>query len=228
MMYCDWEWIKVILYIKQYFKWDKVSLLSHSMGSLAARRYSGLFPDDVDLYIGIDILVYGYLYENLDKVMDMYPTLIQKAAISQTRLKNEPPLYTLNEITKIKYFGSNKSVALKRIPYLLERGIKQSEHNPTKYYFTRDPRTKYILFANERNEFIENLIKRLKCPTLFIKATDSPYENDKSSAELQNKLQKNNEKYESHTVLGTHHVHLNDPEKVAPLILNFLNKYMKR
>lgn len=227
-MYCEWEWIKVILFIKEYFKWDKVSLLSHSMGSLAARRYAGLFPDDVDMYIGVDILVYDFMYEDLDNIVTTYSTLIKKAAIAQTRQESEPRFYTIDEITKMIYLGANKSIALKSIPYLLTRGIKQSEHDPTKYYFTRDLRTKYVLFANERLECIENIMKRIKCPTLFIKAKDSPYEFDKSSFELHNNLKKNNEKYESHAVPGTHHVHLNDPEIVAPLIQNFLNKHMRK
>lgn len=29
-------------------------------------------------------------------------------------------------------------------------------------------------------------------------------------------------KFEYHEVIGTHHVHLNEPEKIAPIIKNFL------
>ncbi len=37
-----------------------------------------------------------------------------------------------------------------------------------------------------------------------------------------------NPNFEFHVVEGGHHVHLNEPEKVAPLILNFLRKNFRR
>ncbi|CAB3236409.1 unnamed protein product [Arctia plantaginis] len=223
IMYYQWELPSVIHYLKEYFKWDKVSLLSHSMGSIAGMRYSCLFPNDVDFYIAIDSLIYDDY--NLDRVIENYPKLIEKVAIAQTRLDIEPPAYTLDELKKIWHLGTRKSVALESVPYLMERGIQQSKQDPTKYYFSRDSRLKYVLFNPENKEFVEALVRRLKCPTLYIKAIDSPYSSDEYSVEMRDIVEKSNEKYELHFVPGTHHVHLNNPEKVAPLILNFLNKY---
>lgn len=193
------------------------------MGSIAAMRYSCLFPNDVDFYIAIDSLIYDDY--DLDRVIENYPKLIEKVAIAQTRLDVEPPSYTMDELKKIWHLGTRKSVALESVQYLLKRGTKQSKKDPTKYYFSRDERLKYTLFNPENKEFVEALVRRLRCPTLYIKAIDSPYSSDEYSVEMRDIVEKNNEKYELHFVPGTHHVHLNNPEKVAPLILNFLKKY---
>lgn len=60
--------------------------------------------------------------------------------------------------------------------------------------------------------------------TQFVKASDSPnYE----SEELVNKaldIYRSNPKFEMVTVDGSHHVHLNNPERVAPRISQFFGK----
>lgn len=222
-MYYQWELPRIILYLKKYFNWDKVSLLSHSMGAIAGLRYSCLYPDDVDFFIAIDSLIYDDYDLNL--VIGKYPQLMEKGLTAQTRLDKVPPLYTMEEMCKVWHRGTNKSVNLESVPYLMTRGAKQSKLDSTKYYFSRDSRLKYVLFNPENKQFVEALARRLKCPTLYIKANDSPYSADTHAVEMRDVVEKNNEKFELHFVPGTHHVHLNDPQTVAPLILNFLQKH---
>ncbi|XP_075969517.1 putative serine hydrolase [Anticarsia gemmatalis] len=223
MMYYQWELPRVILYLKQYFQWDKVSILSHSMGAIAGMRFSCLYPDDVDFYIAIDSLIYDDFDLNL--VIDKYPSLMEKGLIAQSRLDKEPPSYSLEEIKQLWHRGTNKSVSLESVQYLMERGVKQSKKDPTKYYISRDSRLKYVLFNPENKQFVEALVKRLKCPTLYVKAIDSPYSADEYSTYMREVVERNNENFELHFVPGTHHVHLNDPNIVAPLITNFLKKH---
>lgn len=223
MQYYQWELPRIILYLKEYFKMEKVSILSHSMGAIASMRFASVFPDDVDFYIAIDSLIYDDY--DLDAVVSKIPKTMKKALISQTRLNDEPPTYTIEEITKLWHLGTRKSVALESVQHLLKRGIKASKADPNKYYFSRDSRLKYILFNPEDKKFVEALVRRLKCPTLYIKAIDSPYSADAYSIEMREILEQNNENYEFHFVPGTHHVHLNNPELIAPLIKNFIQNH---
>lgn len=223
MQYYQWELPRIILYLKEYFKMEKVSILSHSMGAIASMRFASVFPDDVDFYIAIDSLIYDDY--DLDAVVSKIPKTMKKALISQTRLNDEPPTYTLEEITKLWHLGTRKSVALESVQHLLKRGIKASKADPNKYYFSRDSRLKYILFNPEDKKFVEALVRRLKCPTLYVKAIDSPYSADAYSIEMREILEQNNENYEFHFVPGTHHVHLNNPELIAPLIKNFIQNH---
>lgn len=223
MQYYQWELPRIILYLKEYFKMEKVSILSHSMGAIASMRFASVFPDDVDFYIAIDSLIYDDY--DLDAVVSKIPKTMKKALISQTRLNDEPPTYTIEEITKLWHLGTRKSVALESVQHLLKRGIKASKADPNKYYFSRDSRLKYILFNPEDKKFVEALVRRLKCPTLYVKAIDSPYSADAYSIEMREILEQNNENYEFHFVPGTHHVHLNNPELIAPLIKNFIQNH---
>ncbi|XP_028041894.1 probable serine hydrolase [Bombyx mandarina] len=223
MQYYSWELPRLIMYLKNYFKWDKVSLLCHSMGSIAGMRYASVCPDDVDIYIAIDSLIYDDY--DLHLVVDKYPKILEKSLFAQTRLEEEPPSYTLEEITKLWHLGTTKSVALESVQHLLKRGAKESKRYPNKYYISRDARLKYTLFNPESKKFVEALIKRLKAPTLYIKAIDSPYASDAFSVEMREIIETNNDKFECHFIPGTHHVHLNSPETVAPLIQSFLKKY---
>lgn len=221
--YYPWELPRLILYLKNYFKWDKVSLLCHSMGSIAGQRFASVFPDDIDFYVAVDSLIYDDFDLNL--IVDRYPTILKKIEITQTRLDEEPPSYTLEEIAKKWHLGTSKSVALESTRYLMKRGLKQSSTDPNKYYFSRDSRLKLSLFQPEKKKFVEALVRRLKCPTLYLKAIDSPYASDEFSVEMREIIEKNNENYEIHFVPGTHHVHLNNPERIAPLIIQFLQKH---
>ncbi|XP_075982951.1 putative serine hydrolase [Anticarsia gemmatalis] len=222
MMYNQWDMVKLILHLKDYFKWDKVSIMSHSMGALAGLRYACLFPDDVDYYISLD----GLLSENCDfaEIKKMFPEWMKKGLFTQDLIDKQPPVYTLEEMTTIWHHGTKQSVALESAHYLLKRGAKQSEQDPTKYAFSRDFRLKYVLLTPELKEFAEDIMSRIKCPMLYVKALDSPYSVDEFAVELRDKILKKHEQSELHFVSGKHHVHLNNPERMAPLILEFLKK----
>ncbi|KAL4703016.1 hypothetical protein ACJJTC_010002 [Scirpophaga incertulas] len=222
MQYYPWELPRLVLFLKNYFNWDKVSLLGHSMGSIAASRFASVFPDDVDFYIAIDSLIYDDY--DLDQIVDEYPNILKKIELTQSRLKQEPPSYSLEDVAKIWHNGTKKSVDLESTKYLMKRGIRPSSKDTDKYYFARDSRLKHTLFQPESKKFVEALVRRLKCPTLYIKAVDSPFANDEFSVEMREIIEQNNENYEIHFVPGTHHVHLNNAEQIAPLILQFLQK----
>lgn len=223
MQYFGWQFPSQILAIKEYFKWDQVSLMAHSMGSIAAMRFASTFPDDVDFFIGVDSLIYDDY--DLNFVIDKFPKLIKNCHDEQARLEKEPPSYTIEELTQKWHLGTRKSVDLESVQYLARRGTKPSKKEPKKYYFCRDSRLKYTLFNPEDKKFVEALIRRLKCPTLYIKPIDSPYAIDAFAVEMREIVEKNNELFESQFIPGTHHVHLNNPDKVAPLILRFYQKY---
>ncbi|KAF9410961.1 hypothetical protein HW555_010093 [Spodoptera exigua] len=224
LTYNEWEWPRLILYLKEYFKWDNVSILSHSMGAIAATRFASVFPEDIDFYIAID----SFILENVNTntlVEKIYPKLLQKAFVTDHWLDKEPPSYTLEEITNTWHLATRKSIALDSVKHLIKRGVKQSKTDPNKYYFSRDPRLKYVILIPEDRKFTEALVRRIKCPMLFLKATDSPFSAGKFSIAMREMIEKQNDKYEFHFVPGKHHVHLNNPELVAPLINNFLHKH---
>ena len=72
---------------------------------------------------------------------------------------------------------------------------------------------------------MEAFASGIKCPLMVVKASDSPYYMSEEIAERLIKIYiNNNPNFEFKEVEGGHHVHLNSPEKIAPLILRFFNK----
>jgi pimeloyl-ACP methyl ester carboxylesterase len=193
------------------------------MGSIAGLRFASVFPEDVDFYVALDSLIYDDY--DLDSIVEKYPRILKKIHIAQSRLYDEPPSYPLEHISKIWHIGTKKSVDLESTKYLMTRGVKPSSKDPNKFYFSRDSRLKHSIFQPENKKFVEALIRRLTCPILYIKGIDSPFACDEFSVEMREIIAQNNDKYEIHFVPGTHHVHLNNPERVAPLVLHFLEKY---
>ncbi|XP_041977224.1 probable serine hydrolase [Aricia agestis] len=223
MQYYPWDLPRLVYYIKKHFNWDKISLLGHSMGSIAAMRFASTFPDDVDFYVAIDSLIYDDYDLNL--VVANFPKIIQKTEIAQTRIDTPAPCYAMSEVIDRWHKGTNGSVTKESVPHLLKRGAKESPSEPNKFYISRDPRLKNILFCPDDKNLVKVLVSRLKCPTLYIKARDSPYASDEYSTELRELIASTNPNFEWHNIPGTHHLHLNDPERVTPLIMEFLQKY---
>lgn len=96
-----------------------------------------------------------------------------------------------------------------------------------KFYFTRDPRLKNNDIAgcfcqDELVQFAENI----SCPIFISKFKNGPYfERIENFYEVLDVLKKTSIHFDFHYVDGTHHAHLNNPEDVAGLIINFIKRH---
>lgn len=211
--------------IQDYFKWEKMSLIGHSMGSAMSFMYSSIFPELVDFTIGIDILKpFSHVQDlsieltikNIDKFL-YYDTLNQG--------ETKPPSYTYDECIEKQHIGSRESVNKEYCKYILKRNIQKVDEIE-KYYFSRDQRLKMgMLQFMHQKEFVE-YAKRINFPYMFIKANNAPYfEGKKIFYEIINVMKEHNKNFKLAFVDGSHHVHLNNPERVAELISPFLKKH---
>jgi len=212
--------ITAIRRIVKYFGWQKIQLLGHSNGSTYSFVYAGVFPNDVEKIVGIDILRPFALVpkvfaktggQEIDRYIDV---------ITSTK---EAPETTAEYLVKRQHEGSNKSVSLKSSQILLKRGAYKSEQNPGLMGLNRDIRLKcFYMHSLPHNQLIE-LASRIKCEVYNIKAKGGIYYEKKSFyQETMDVIRKNAKKMEYFEVEGTHHVHLNTPENVAGLIKNIL------
>lgn len=64
---------------------------------------------------------------------------------------------------------------------------------------------------------------RIKCDYLNIRAVPGmKFEKPEYYQQVLDEIKMQARRFEYHEVEGTHHVHLNEPEKIAPIIKNFL------
>ena len=74
-------------------------------------------------------------------------------------------------------------------------------------------------------EVAEEYASKIKCPHLLIKATDSTkYMTDENYDRLLKVYRNHNPNFVYRELEGGHHIHLNTPDKVSPLINKFLAK----
>ncbi|XP_049282731.1 probable serine hydrolase [Anopheles funestus] len=217
-----------LFHVMREYHWKKLSLMGHSMGSILSFLFAATFPDKVDLYIGIDALKPHIA--DASKFPGRLEKRIPQALLAdiRNREKSEPPSYPYEELIERLHLGTNKSVSREAAPFLLYRNTRKSTLHPDRYYFTRDSRLKYGVGLGWDQAINLEFAKRVVLPYLFIKAKHSPYYEDrKYFDQFVDVVKQNNPQFELEFVDSTHHLHLTEPEKVAPIINRFLQKHWK-
>uniref|UniRef100_A0A2M4ASQ2 Putative conserved plasma membrane protein n=1 Tax=Anopheles triannulatus TaxID=58253 RepID=A0A2M4ASQ2_9DIPT len=231
MVYYQLDCIPLLLNIMQEYGWTKISLMAHSMGAIICFIFSALFPEKVDLLIGIDALKPLSYPQPRDRFPERMRKQVTKVieADTRNREKSEPPSYTYEEMIDRLYAGTAASVTRETCPYLLQRNIKPSRKFPGKYYFDRDNRMKYNVIPGWADSINIELAKRITAPFLTIRALDSVNRGAKDGFdEMVAVLKESNPRYEVVYVKGTHHVQLTEPENCVPVLVAFLRKYWRK
>lgn len=224
--YKDIDFVPVLLYIMKEYNWDKISILSHSMGGVIALLLASIFPEKIEYIIALDALLPIILSLRIsdDSTSDSWEKFIEMD--ERNRNGREPPCYTYDECIQKLCVGYSRFVDPDKCKYILTRNIEKSTKYPEKYYITRDSRLKYLmdLFLNQNIVYIQ--ANKMKFPLLYIQASRTKVLNP----EHQNAFLKafsENPNFKFVVVEGKHHLHLNNPKPVSGLISEFINKYKK-
>ncbi|KAL9904769.1 putative serine hydrolase [Glossina fuscipes fuscipes] len=225
------EYVRTILRVMRAYNWKTVSLMGHSMGGAIAFDFAAIYPEHVDLIIGLDIITFRtYSVKDMPTVLEY---LIGKNMEFNERLTDkcvamEPPCYTMEECEHLLHESTDRSINLENCKYILERNVTRSTSHPDKYYFSRDARVKVKRRYNAPPELINEMAKRIcrvSIPHLVIKGGKSRIVSNDNTA-LTDYLQENNKNFVMHTYPpGTHHLHLNNADAVAQIIIKFLQNY---
>ncbi|KAF5296589.1 hypothetical protein FQR65_LT19812 [Abscondita terminalis] len=149
---------------------DSVIIMRRLIKRLYNYLYFMLYPDTIDFVINLDIIKPIVIEDKkFERMIKSVETFLKYE--STTERKIEPPSYSFQELERMQYEGSRKSISLE-----------------IKYGF----------------------------PIL---------ENKKYTLEVLEILKKVNKDFWYREVEGTHHVHLNNPERIAELIIPFIQKY---
>lgn len=215
----------VIRVIMKQYKWEKLSLIAHSMSSIIGFVFAAVFPDKIDMFIGIDALKphqrpFPSVVRTMETRMDEFLREDER-----NRNKNEPPSYTYDELLERIYVGTFHSVNKDLCKHMLARNIQKSEKYPDKYFFTRDRRLKFYNYAVGSQELCVEMATRITCPYLFIKARHSSYFEDKKYYDEVMDVLKPKPNFEYFESDGTHHLHMNNPQKIIEPIVDFINRF---
>ncbi|CAG2059076.1 unnamed protein product [Timema podura] len=214
------EYIAFVRRIVNHYKWDKVSLMGHSMGSIISFMYSCTFSDDVNNFIGIDAFKPYSIAPA--KLLGTWSSTLDKTLDTMNWHSRNTPTYSYKEMIDLWCKGTKNSVTRDSCEILMKRGAV-SKLNDGRYSFTRDSLTKHTLGTGWTHELHLEFASNIKCNILIVRAKQGiMYEKIEYEKQALDIIKNTAGKFEHCEVEGVHHVHLNNPERVAPLIINFL------
>lgn len=225
-VYQDLDYVRTVKRIMVAYEWKKVSLLAHSMGGSVAFHFACLNPEKVDMIISIESIKKIYFEP---KVLIPYLVEVVDCALKYNEPpQKDPPCYTVEQVINAYRKATKNSVHPEYCWHILERNLTKSPINAQLYYFSRDQRIRKMVLVNADDQLAEELVNRIidaKIPYMVLYGGDS--QNFQQYSEyISNVLKKRHNMFETYTIPGgTHHVHLNDPEKCAEYIIPFLQKY---
>lgn len=202
--------------------------MGHSMGAIASFAYASFFPNEINFTIHLDNIkpIITRRRNSIQYVADSIDHLL--VADERNIAESEPPAYEEPELVQRLHQMLGNSIDKESCPILFDRGAIQSEKDPSKFFYSRDSRLKYSMTLGLSEEDTHVMARRLHSPMMAIKFAEGIlFEPKDKSDKIIALLKANNPLFEEHTIPGTHHSHLNNPELVAPLIIDFLQRYYK-
>lgn len=202
-------------------QWSKFSLIGHSMGGNVAGMFTALFPEMVDGLVLLDSL--GFLPTDTKEIPRMMRQGLDELIQYEKKTEEEKQRVYPYEKALERLMSVNRSLSEKSAKILLQRGSVEVEGGVT---FSRDFRINLKNVARVTVEQVLELQSRIQASVLIVLAEDG-FENLFKEAELKIFRAKVVQAYrdKNHsivTVSGNHHVHLNDPGVVAPVVSTFL------
>lgn len=192
-------------------QWQQVILVGHSMGGILASLYAALFPEQVTAVISIDAC--GPLtMEATSTQQQMRDAIISRHGKQQVKKRKA----NLDEAVTARCRVSDMSEAHART--ILSRNIAHDEAGNSYWGSDAKVRTKSIVRLTEAQS--ENLMRGIKCPILFIGASDS-------FKRLNEAFERRKDWFENaqYTAFeGGHHIHMEKTDEIGTLIQRFVGQ----
>lgn len=189
------------------------------MGGGAAMLYGGTFPEKVKKVIMVDLI--KPVATPAEHQPERTARGIRELLKAEAKIGKYLHCYEYNCIVNKLIEGYNSSITEEAAKVLLKRG--SVKHPNGLYSFNYDPRLKTPNIIGMTFEQQKEFASRLNCELMVIKASTGPnYEKKEHYDEILSLYGKKAKTFIYKEVEGTHHVHMNNPQVIAPLIAEFI------
>lgn len=211
------DWVQDVELISNALGWKEFALVGHSMGAAIALLYAGTFPEKVSGLCLIDGIV--PLQDAEDKAREnLRQSILKHAQLGTRPARVEPSL----EAALAKLLRSNAALTPAAGEQLLRRGATACDGG---YAFTRDLRVRLPSPLRLTERMTSSFIAHVACDVLMVVAEGGLHTiiSDRERRQVET-LQKAARSFTLVRVPGSHHVHMNEPEVVAPHFVRFLEQ----
>lgn len=216
--------------VLDHLKWDQCTIMGHSLGAGMGLWYTALFPEQVTKVVSIDLISFGPM--KLDKHVATSRKSVKIAAATHKKLASggKIPYYNFEDSCGRAFMAANilgglGSITKESVEVLMARGLVPHPKNEDLYTWSADLRLRIPTTFNMVQEVAEEYASKISSPHLFIKAKDSSkYMTDEGYNRLLKVYRNHNPNFIYREFEGGHHLHLNTPHLIAPIIGDFLEK----
>nr|XP_046267864.1 serine hydrolase-like protein isoform X2 [Scatophagus argus] len=201
-------------------QWTKFSIIGHSMGGNIAAMFSALYPEMVDAIILLD--TFGFLPTDPKEISKVMRQGMDEMLQYEKKMEEKKRVYTYEKAVE-RLLAANPTLSEQSVHILLERGLVQVDGG---FVFSRDLRLNFkniVRISLEQSLEMQSRIQASVLVVLADKGFGATFPDSRRQELSSTLLQAYRDR--NHTVVtvpGDHHVHLNHPEVIAPLVSNFL------
>jgi Predicted hydrolases or acyltransferases (alpha/beta hydrolase superfamily) len=205
-------------------KWHQFTYLGHSLGGLLGYYFAASHPHVVEKLVALDIISFiMYPTQYQSNILRGYGERLLKLE-KQQEVGAVPFSYTLDQALHKLIDSRGTKMTEAGIRALASRGLEPVEGYEDLYRFSRDQRIKFFVFPVLHDKEAAEIMSQVKCQLLLVTGSKSVrIARNSVSAALLEAAAKSCSYFRHHIVDGDHDVHLNFPERVAPLVARFLS-----
>ncbi len=197
----------------EHFQLDQVNLMGHSMGGAVAMIYAAVQPQRVKRLLLLESI--GPLTSSVNSVQSS----LDKSICKRRLLKKKQKRIYSNFEDALNTRAEASEISPQYIKPLVERALMVVEGG---FIWRADPRLRIPSGFRMSEEQLHRLLPNIKASTLLIEADKGLIQFISKEALEQRKKLINN--IECHKLSGSHHLHLESPQKVAQLVVDFIKK----
>ena len=192
--------------------WDRFGLLGHSLGGAVASVLAAACPERIEHLLLIEAL--GPLTTDANRALD----LLQKALHERAGVADKSLRVFADDTIAVSARRQANGLSESAAAALVSRGIKAA---PGGFTWASDPRLTLTSPQRFVEEQIQVVLAGIRTPSLLILAQpEQPY----LQREMIERRIAQVRDIEVQRLVGTHHLHLEDPQPVAEAILDYVTR----
>lgn len=217
-LYSLLDYVGDVKRVVRHLNWEtNFSFLSHSMGSAVAMSYAACYPDEVDRLVLLDLV--KPMTRSCKYLPSRMASTVNRMLEYEERESLPPRDVDVQQAVDLIVDSMAGSVSESGALVLLERGSRPSSQGGQKIVFNRDQRLKLESVPGVTREQMMAVARGVRADMLIVLASEGLV---KAGIHLEEEVDEFLQIYRDNCrslrvvhVDGTHHVHLNRPERVA-------------